>query len=144
MANMIRRMQPKEIEVVSDIWLQGNLEAHSFVKKNYWINNLNSVKEQFKEADIYVFVDNEQIMGFAGLQKNYLAGIFVKKEYQNHGVGRKLLDYLKREYSELSLDVYDKNIQAKNFYLQNNFKVIHENIDKSTNEVEYQMSWKGE
>ncbi|CAJ1185388.1 GNAT family N-acetyltransferase [Companilactobacillus paralimentarius] len=141
---MIRRMQPKEIEVVSDIWLQGNLEAHSFVKKNYWINNLNSVKEQFKEADIYVFVDNEQIMGFAGLQKNYLAGIFVKKEYQNHGVGRKLLDYLKREYSELSLDVYDKNIQAKNFYLQNNFKVIHENIDKSTNEVEYQMSWKGE
>ncbi|KRL32071.1 acetyltransferase [Companilactobacillus paralimentarius DSM 13238 = JCM 10415] len=137
-------MQPKEIEVVSDIWLQGNLEAHSFVKKNYWINNLNSVKEQFKEADIYVFVDNEQIMGFAGLQKNYLAGIFVKKEYQNHGVGRKLLDYLKREYSELSLDVYDKNIQAKNFYLQNNFKVIHENIDKSTNEVEYQMSWKGE
>ncbi|WP_159102822.1 GNAT family N-acetyltransferase [Companilactobacillus paralimentarius] len=79
-------MQPKEIEVVSDIWLQGNLEAHSFVKKNYWINNLNSVKEQFKEADIYVFVDNEQIMGFAGLQKNYLAGIFVKKEYQNHGV----------------------------------------------------------
>lgn len=144
MANMIRRMQPKEIEAVSDIWLQGNLEAHSFVKKNYWINNLNSVKEQFKEADIYVFVDNEQIMGFAGLQKNYLAGIFVKKEYQNHGVGRKLLDYLKREYSELSLDVYDKNIQAKNFYLQNNFKVIHENIDKSTNEVEYQMSWKGE
>ncbi|CAJ2235207.1 GNAT family N-acetyltransferase [Companilactobacillus paralimentarius] len=141
---MIRRMQPKEIEAVSDIWLQGNLEAHSFVKKNYWINNLNSVKEQFKEADIYVFVDNEQIMGFAGLQKNYLAGIFVKKEYQNHGVGRKLLDYLKREYSELSLDVYDKNIQAKNFYLQNNFKVIHENIDKSTNEVEYQMSWKGE
>lgn len=141
---MIRRMQPKEIEVVSDIWLQGNLEAHSFVKKNYWINNLNSVKEQFKEADIYVFVDNEQIMGFAGLQKNYLAAIFVKKEYQNHGVGRKLLDYLKREYSELSLDVYDKNIQAKNFYLQNNFKVIHENIDKSTNEVEYQMSWKGE
>ncbi|KRK83522.1 GNAT family N-acetyltransferase [Companilactobacillus bobalius] len=142
MANMIRKMQPDEIEIVSDIWLQGNLEAHSFIQRNYWIDNLNSVKEQFKEADIYVFVDKNQIVGFAGLHGNYLAGIFVKKEYRSRGVGRKLLDYLKQECSELSLDVYAKNIQAKKFYLQNEFKVDHEGIDESTNEVEYQMLWK--
>lgn len=139
---MIRKMQPEEIEVVSDIWLQGNLEAHSFVQRNYWIDNLNSVKEQFKEADIYVFVDKDQIVGFAGLQGDYLAGIFVKREYRSRGIGRKLLDYLKQEYSELSLDVYAKNIQAKKFYLRNGFKVIHEDFDESTDEVEYQMLWK--
>lgn len=139
---MIRKMQPEEIEIVSDIWLRGNLEAHSFVQRNYWTSNLNSVKEQFKKADIYVFVDKNQIVGFAGLQGDYLAGIFVKKEYRSHGVGRKLLDYLKQEYLELSLDVYAKNIQAKKFYLRNGLKVAHEGIDESTNEVEYQMLWK--
>ena len=142
MANMIRKMQPKEIDNVGNIWLQGNLEAHPFVKKDYWIGNLNSVKEQFKEAEIYVSVDKNQIVGFAGLQGNYLAGIFVKKEFRSQSFGGKLLVYLKQEYSELSLEVYSKNIQAKKFYLRNGFKVIHKDIDESTDEVEYQMIWR--
>jgi Acetyltransferases len=142
MANMIREMRPGEIEIVSNIWLQGNLEAHAFVDKDYWINNLNVVREQFGKADIYVFVENGKIQGFAGLQENYLAGIFVQKEYRDHGVGKKLLDYLKQKYSDLSLDVYAKNIRAKKFYSQNEFVIVREDMDESTNEVEYQMFWK--
>lgn len=142
MANMIREMRPEEIETVSNIWLQGNLEAHAFVDKDYWINNLNVVREQFGKADIYVFVENGKIQGFAGLQENYLAGIFVQKEYRDHGVGKKLLDYLKQKYSDLSLDVYAKNIRAKKFYSQNEFVIVREDMDESTNEVEYQMFWK--
>ncbi|WP_334342285.1 GNAT family N-acetyltransferase [Companilactobacillus sp. HBUAS56275] len=142
MANMIREMRPEEIETVSNIWLQGNLEAHAFIDKDYWINNLNVVREQFGKADIYVFVENGKIQGFAGLQENYLAGIFVQKEYRDHGVGKKLLDYLKQKYSDLSLDVYAKNIRAKKFYSQNEFVIVREDMDESTNEVEYQMFWK--
>lgn len=142
MANMIREMRPEEIETVSNIWLQGNLEAHAFVDKDYWINNLNVVREQFRKAEIYVFVENGKIQGFAGLQENYLAGIFVQKEYRDHGVGKKLLDYLKQKYSDLSLDVYAKNIRAKKFYSQNEFVIVREDMDESTNEVEYQMFWK--
>ncbi|HIY91992.1 MAG TPA: GNAT family N-acetyltransferase [Candidatus Companilactobacillus pullicola] len=139
---MIREMRPEEIETVSNIWLQGNLEAHAFIDKDYWINNLNVVREQFGKADIYVFVENGKIQGFAGLQENYLAGIFVQKEYRDHGVGKKLLDYLKQKYSDLSLDVYAKNIRAKKFYSQNEFVIVREDMDESTNEVEYQMFWK--
>ncbi len=140
MANMIRRMKPSEIDTVGDIWLNGNLEAHNFIDKNYWINHLNEVKEQFKQADIYV-LDEQGIQGFTGLTESYIAGIFVKKEARNQGIGKQLLDYLKQRYDQLTLNVYARNKNAVRFYEKNNFNISSESMDEN-NEKDYQMIWK--
>jgi len=137
---MIRKMRPTEVDVVGDIWLNGNLEAHDFIDKNYWINHLDEVKEQFKQADIYVY-DKQGIQGFVGLTDNYIAGIFVKKEARNQGIGRQLLDYLKQRYDKLTLDVYVKNKNAFKFYQNNDFCISVERIDEDSNEKDYQMVW---
>ncbi|ALB28460.1 GNAT family N-acetyltransferase [Companilactobacillus heilongjiangensis] len=137
---MIRKMRPTEVDVVGDIWLNGNLEAHDFIDKDYWINHLDEVKEQFKQADIYVY-DSQGIQGFAGLTDNYIAGIFVKKEARNQGVGKQLLDYLKQRYDKLTLDVYAKNKSAFKFYQNNDFRISVESIDEDSNEKDYQMVW---
>lgn len=42
----------------------------------------------------------------------------------------------------LTLSVYKKNENAISFYEKNNFIIASENIDKSTNEIEYTMTWK--
>ncbi|AYE37784.1 GNAT family N-acetyltransferase [Companilactobacillus zhachilii] len=137
---MIRRMKQDEIDEVGEIWLNGNLEAHDFVDKNYWLNYLDDVKEQLKQADIYVY-DEQGIQGFAGLKDEHIAGIFVKKEFRNHGVGKKLLDYLKQHYDKLSLDVYEKNHGARKFYHHNDFTVSLEDVDPDNDEKEYQLVW---
>ncbi|MFC6176980.1 GNAT family N-acetyltransferase [Companilactobacillus huachuanensis] len=137
---MIRRMKPSEIDTVGDIWLNGNLEAHNFIDKNYWINHLNEVKEQFKQADIYV-LDEQGIQGFTGLTESYIAGIFVKKEARNQGIGKQLLDYLKQRYDQLTLNVYARNKNAVRFYEKNNFNISSESMDEN-NEKDYQMIWK--
>jgi len=137
---MIRKMGPTEVDVVGDIWLNGNLEAHDFIDKNYWINHLDEVKEQFKQADIYVY-DSQGIQGFVGLTDNYIAGIFVKKEARNQGIGKQLLDYLKQRYDKLTLDVYAKNKNAFKFYQNNDFHISVESIDEDINEKDYQMVW---
>ena len=137
---MIRKIRPTEVDVVGDIWLNGNLEAHDFIDKNYWINHLDEVKEQFKQADIYVY-DSQGIQGFAGLTDNYIAGIFVKKKARNQGIGRQLLDYLKQRYDKLTLDVYAKNKNAFKFYQNNDFCISVESIDEDSNEKDYQMVW---
>lgn len=137
---MIRKIRPTEVDVVGDIWLNGNLEAHDFIDKNYWINHLDEVKEQFKQADIYVY-DSQGIQGFAGLTDNYIAGIFVKKEARNQGVGKQLLDYLKQRYDKLTLDVYTKNKNAFKFYQNNDFCISVESIDEDSDEKDYQMVW---
>ena len=137
---MIRKMRPTEVDVVGDIWLNGNLEAHDFIDKNYWINHLDEVKEQFQQAEIYVY-DKQGIQGFAGLTDNYIAGIFVKKEARNQGIGGKLLDYLKQRYDKLTLDVYAKNKNAFKFYQNNDFRISAESMDEDNNEKDYQMIW---
>lgn len=137
---MIRKMRPTEVDVIGDIWLNGNLDAHDFIDKNYWINHLDEVKEQFKRADIYVY-DKQGIQGFAGLTDNYIAGIFVKKEARNRGIGKQLLDYLKQRYDKLTLNVYAKNKNAFKFYQNNDFRISVESIDEDSNEKNYQMIW---
>ncbi len=133
-------MRPTEVDVVGDIWLNGNLEAHDFIDKDYWINHLDEVKEQFKQADIYVY-DKQGVQGFAGLTDNYIAGIFVKKEARNRGIGKQLLDYLKQHYDKLTLDVYAKNKNAFKFYQNNDFRISVESIDEDNAEKDYQMIW---
>jgi N-acetylglutamate synthase and related acetyltransferases len=144
MANMIREMTTNEIDRVGDIWLNSNLEAHDFVDKNYWLNNLETVKEQFRQAEIYVYELDGQICGFAGLQNDYLAGIFVQKDYRNHGIGHQLLDYLKQTHQKLTLDVYDKNERARKFYKVNGFNLASSGIDEVNGEEEYQLIWQKE
>ena len=138
---MIRKMKDSELEKVSQIWLNSNLEAHDFIDKNFWLDNYPMVKEQFKTAEIYVDAELE-IKGFVGLQSDYIAGIFVEKSYRNQGIGKKLINFLKKNHQELSLDVYDKNIRAKQFYERNGFEVSTQSIERETGEKESRLVWK--
>ena len=138
---MIRKMKDSELEKVSQIWLDSNLEAHDFIDKNFWLDNYPMVKEQFKTAEIYVDAESE-VKGFVGLQSDYIAGIFVEKSYRNQGIGKKLINFLKKNHQELSLDVYDKNIRAKQFYEKNGFEVSTQSIERETGEKESRLVWK--
>lgn len=134
-------MKDSELEKVSQIWLDSNLEAHDFIDKNFWLDNYPMVKEQFKTAEIYVDAESE-VKGFVGLQDDYIAGIFVEKSYRNQGIGKKLINFLKKNHQELSLDVYDKNIRAKQFYERNGFEVSTQSIERETGEKESRLVWK--
>lgn len=36
---MIRQFQKSDIEQIMKIWLNGNLDAHPFISKEYWHSN---------------------------------------------------------------------------------------------------------
>lgn len=94
------------------IWLEGNLDAHRFVKSDYWISNADSVKEQLLQAEIYVYEQQKQLLGFVGMQEDYLAGIFIEKVSRSLGIGKQLLDYSKGIRESISLNVYKENTGA--------------------------------
>lgn len=125
------------------IWLDTNTKAHNFIPKEYWEDNYAAVKEMLPQAEVYVYEDDDarQIMGFIGLTKNYIAGIFIKETVQSNGIGKQLLDYVKRIKDNLSLSVYQKNERAISFYQREQFVIQTENIDISTNEKEFIMGW---
>ena len=137
---MITKFKIEQLDELMEIWLETNIDAHSFIPKEYWIDKVSLVKKLLPSSDIYVFNECNTIKGFIGVIENgYIAGIFIKKEYQREGIGNKLIDYIKSKYENITLDVYNKNEKALNFYYKNNFKVLDSKIDEETKELEYTL-----
>ena len=44
------------------------------------------------DSTIYVYYADNQIVGFAGLYEQYIAGIFITDNYRNKGLGRLILE----------------------------------------------------
>lgn len=142
---MIRKLQKTDIDTVSQIWLDANRDAHDFIPAEYWENNFLPVKEMLLQAEVYVYIDEckNEIEGFVGMDQEYIAGIFVRKEVRSEGIGKALLDFVKEKKQELTLNVYRKNERAVRFYEREEFQIIDRTVDKSTDEKEYLMKWKG-
>lgn len=141
---MIRKFETKDTERVMQIWLEVNIETHDFVPEDYWLSQYQGVQAQLIQADIYVFEQDKEIQGFAGMMGDYLAGIFVDKKSRSMGIGKGLLECIKRYYSAFTLNVYQKNRRAVDFYLREGLSVVSEGIDEDTAEKDYTMAWNQE
>ncbi|MGF6907282.1 GNAT family N-acetyltransferase [Fusobacterium sp. PH5-44] len=140
---MIENFKETDINEVIEIWLNSNIDAHSFIDESYWKNNYDYVKEILPNADIYVFRENNVIKGFLGINNFHIEGIFVDKKYRNFGIGKLLLSKAKELKDTLTLNVYEKNMSAVNFYKNNGFTVVEKKLEEDFGEMEYLMEWKG-
>lgn len=52
---MIRQFEFRDLDKIMNIWLEGNLEAHSFIDAEYWKKNFESVKSVLPNAEVYVY-----------------------------------------------------------------------------------------
>lgn len=134
----------RDLDQVMELWLNGNIEAHDFIPRNYWESNAPMVREQLLQAEIYVYETDGKILGFVGLQGDYLAGIFVDRHARSMGIGGQLIHYVQKIRRTLTLNVYRKNQSAMEFYLREGFSVLSEDIDEATGETDIVLSWKFE
>ena len=140
---MIRKYTSDDIEKMLSIWLKGSIQSHGFVSNEYWHNMLPIIKKYYlPNTESFVFEDKRQIKGFISIiDEKYIGALFVDPLFQKQKIGSKLVNYVKKIYSELSLKVFTKNIDAIRFYQKNGFKIIAEQVDESTKEEELLMSW---
>lgn len=138
---MIRKFRDEDIDEVMELWFAGNVQAHYFIPSEYWENNYEVVKNMLPQANLSVCEKEKQILGFIGLQENYIAGIFVKAASQSKGIGRQLLDSVKQDRTHLTLHVYKKNERGIRFYRREGFWIQEEQVEESTGEVEFKMVW---
>ncbi len=71
---MIRKFEDNDIDNIMQIWKSENIKAHNFISKEYWENNYEYAKNILPNAEIYVFIVKEKIVGFVGVNNNYLVG----------------------------------------------------------------------
>lgn len=140
---MIRKMEEKDISDVLQIWLETNIEVHSFIDKEYWTGNYEMVKQILPEAEVYVYEEekNGQIDGFIGINDCYIEGLFVKESAQSMGIGKCLLDYVKSRKTEIVFMCIRKECACNLLLQRENFLIQAEETDEDTNEKEYVMRW---
>lgn len=140
---MVREFRKEDLSAVMQIWLDTNIQTHSFIAKEHWAGHYEMVKEMLPQAEVYVYEEEKtnQIEGFIGLTEDYIAGIFVRSEAQSKGIGTQLLDYVKGIRSGLQLSVYQKNMRAIDFYQREHFVIQSEHMDEETSEKEFIMAW---
>jgi GNAT superfamily N-acetyltransferase len=117
------------------------MQAHPFIQPDYWLNHIGYMRQVLPLSEVYVCEVKGEIAGFIGLDGDYIAGLFVSKQYQSLGVGTTLIEFIKQQHFTLTLAVYKKNEKVMQFYRKQNFVVIEERIDSNTNEAELLMSW---
>ena len=140
---MIRKFKEDDTVKVMTIWTKGNFKAHPFIEKDYWLENFNIVKEEYLwKAETYVYTEDDEIKGFISLlDGGYIGALFVKTDNLRQGIGKRLLNYVKEKYDKLTLNVYEKNVDATLFYVAMGFKNKKIQIDENTGEKEYIMEW---
>ena len=141
MITKLNSFSDRDLEQLAQIWLNGNLQAHSFIPAQYWKNQFVNIKKMLPEANIFVYRNNEIIIGFLGELDGYIAGLFVDMNYRNQGVGSRLINYLKQIKDKLTLSVYVDNINAVNFYENKDFIIDGVGMDTETDSKEYHMIW---
>ena len=140
---MIKEFDKSEINEVMKIWLDTNIIAHDFISEKYWCDNYKLVEEQYMPiAKTFVYKEDSVIKGFISIiEDSFIGALFVNKEYQEQGIGLKLINHCKALYSKLELAVYVDNVRTVNFYNRCGFKMKVEQDNEDSGFREYIMFW---
>ena len=145
---MIRKIREEDLTNVMTLWVKGNFKANSFIEKDYWLEIYNQVKVDFLENfKTYVYVENEEVLGFISIQDDEIKAICVKEENRRNGIGTKLLNYCRdnlKENEELYIKIFEKNMNGILFFSKLQFKNSKVQLNEQFNETEYVMTWKKE
>ncbi|WP_225048667.1 GNAT family N-acetyltransferase [Lacticaseibacillus kribbianus] len=142
---MIERLDnpsAEQLDVLMAIWLAANLDAHAFVPANYWRDNAAAVRVALPQATLYAASVDGTIVGFAGVQVGYLAGLFVAATARNRGVGHALMAALQAAYPRLTLSAFAQNTGAVRFYRREGFAITAtQPAADLPGLVEHKMTW---
>ena len=145
---MIRKIREDDLTNVMTLWVKANFKANSFIEKDYWLEIYNQVKADFLENfKTYIYVENEEILGFISIHDDEIKAICVKEENRRNGIGTKLVNYCRdnlEENEELYIKKIKKNMNGILFFSKLQFKNSKVQLNEQFNETEYVMTWKKE
>lgn len=115
---------------------------------NYVLKDVKSDLANNPFSHYLLFIENDKILGYINYYVIYnrleIANFNVLENYQNKGIGTKLIKYLINNYSDvdnITLEVREDNIKAIHIYEVNGFKkvAIRENYYNGINGI--LMEW---
>ena len=85
------------------------------------------------------------LKGFASvIEERFLGALFVEPAAIRSGIGKALVQYVQQRFSLLSLEVYQKNQSAVNFYHALGFRIEDSAWQEETHHPTWIMSWQAD
>jgi len=143
---MIRKWTAKSLDPVLTLWLESTTFAHPFIDEQYWHDSFALVRDVYlPAAQTWVWEENDTLLGFISVMDNQFVGaLFVAPQALHRGIGSALLNEVKQRYPMLSLEVYQKNGRAVNFYHALGFRIEDGAWQEETKHPTWIMRWQAD
>lgn len=141
---MIRLYKPYQLDTLMNLWLESTISGHPFIAESYWYDSCAVVRDVYiPHSETWVYMQEERMIGFICIiDRQFIGALFVASSYTGNGVGGQLLKHIQSRYSALSLEVYQKNQRAVDFYHHMGFRIEEAGWQTDTQHPTWIMCWK--
>lgn len=143
---MIRESQSNDMASLLALWMKSTLYAHPFIEARYWHESEHLVRDVYlPAAQTWVWEEDGILKGFASvMEARFLGALFVAPEAIRSGIGKALVQFVQQRFPVLSLEVYQKNQSAVNFYHAMGFRIEDSAWQEDTQHPTWIMSWRAD
>lgn len=112
------------ISELTAIWEDSVRATHPFLKEENIIELMPYVEIGLRQIQhLIVAYENQDAIGFMGIEYDKIEMLFLKSTYIGKGIGRNLITKAIQEYGVLYVDVNEQNPHAVDFYNKVGFQV---------------------
>lgn len=143
---MIRAWRNKDLSPLLNLWLESTIYAHPFIEVRYWHESEALVRDAYlPSAKTWVWEKNGTLGGFISvMDAQFIGALFVRPTAIGQGIGKALMDHAKQRFPWLSLEVYQKNERAVNFYHAQGFRIEDSAWQEETRHPTWIMNWQAD
>ncbi len=139
----IRKYQDSDVEAVLSAWENTQEIAHPFLPKDFQAQEKINVRELYlPNAETWVVVDDNEVIGFIALIGNEIGGLFLQPIEHGKKLGKMMVDKAQELHGDLVVEVFKNNLVGRNFYEKYGFKFVEEKKHKQTGEQVLRLEFK--
>jgi putative acetyltransferase len=107
----------KDYEKLITVWESSVRATHHFLSERDIIAYRSLIlNEYFDQVKLYAVKIGEEIMGFIGIHEKSIQMLFIHPDVRGKGLGKRLVEFAKKEHDAYLVDVNEQNEQAVGFY----------------------------
>ncbi len=123
MCHIVRQYQKPDLNDLLNSWNKANRLAHPFLSEAFINQERENIEHVYlPNADTWVLEYNNKVVGFIALIGNEI------------GFGAALMHKAKSLHKSLELDVFERNLLARKFYVRQGFDLKTQSIHGATSQ----------
>lgn len=143
MPSKIRRATPADADAIVAVFCSSKRTSMPWLEENYAPAEIRSYVADvlLRTAEVWLAVQDGEIVGYAALENGMLEQLFVAADYQQQGIGTQLLSVTRKAAGDwMSLYVFTENRAARRFYERHGF--VGTNDFDQEGELDMRYDWR--